>query len=341
MIVRSKSPLRLGLAGGGSDVSPFCDIHGGYVLNATIDLYAHCTIETNQNNEVVFDAQDISRNFSCAADAEIPLDGDLILHKAIHNRIVKEFNQGQPLPVTVTTYCDAPPGSGLGSSSTIVVTIMSAYQQLLNLPLGNYDLARLAFDIERNDCQLSGGKQDQYATTFGGFNFMEFYDAGRVVVNPLRIQNNIINELESQLILYYTGKSRSSAKIIDDQVKTTSSGHEKSLEAMQQVKALAFEMKERLLMSDINGMSGLLKQSWEAKKRTSSMVANHFIDEVEEKVFSAGAKSIKISGAGGGGFALIFADPTKKLAIMKALKGMDGSFHDFNFTEQGTQSWTA
>jgi D-glycero-alpha-D-manno-heptose-7-phosphate kinase len=341
MIVRSKSPLRLGLAGGGSDVSPFCDIHGGYVLNATIDLHAHCTIETNQNNEIVFDAQDINRNFSCAADAEMPLDGDLILHKAIHNRIVKEFNQGQPLPVTVTTHCDAPPGSGLGSSSTIVVTIMSAYQQLLNLPLGNYDLARLAFDIERNDCQLSGGKQDQYATTFGGFNFMEFYDAGRVVVNPLRIQNHIVNELESQLMLYYTGMSRSSAKIIDDQVKTTSSGHEKSLEAMQQVKALAFEMKERLLMSDINGMSGLLKKSWEAKKKTSSMIANPLIDEVEEKVFSAGAKSIKMSGAGGGGFALIFADPTKRLAIMKALKDMGGSFHGFNFTEEGTQSWTA
>jgi len=340
MIVRSKSPLRLGMAGGGTDLSPYCDIYGGNVLNATIDMYAYCTIETNDTNEVLFDAQDLNQRFSCEACAEIPLRDELILHKGAYNRIVKDFNNGQPLPIKVTTYCDAPAGSGLGSSSTIIVTILSAYQQLLNIPLGDYDLAHLAYEIERLDCGLSGGKQDSYATTFGGFNFMEFYEKGRVVVNPLRISNHITNELESQLLLYYTGVSRSSARIIDDQVQTTEVGHDKSLEAMHRVKKLAFAMKELLLMSNIDGMSDLMKSAWEAKKSTSTLIATPGIDDVEAKAISAGAKSIKISGAGGGGFALIFADPTDKVGIMRALEDSEGSFHRFSFTEQGTQSWT-
>ncbi len=223
MLVRSRSPLRLGIAGGGTDLSPYCDTFGGCVLNATIDMYANCTIELLEDQDgITFVGQDIEKTFHCPLQRHIPLEGDLQLHKAIYNRIVRDFNDNKPLPVKVYTHSDAPPGSGLGSSSTMVVTILSAYNELLKLPLGEYDVARLAYEIERVDCNLAGGKQDQYATTFGGFNFMEFFENGRVIVNPLRIRQNIINELESQMVLFFTGVSRSSADIINDQVKNTS-----------------------------------------------------------------------------------------------------------------------
>lgn len=205
MIIRSKAPLRLGLAGGGTDVSPYCDEYGGAVLNVTIDMYAYCTIEPTNDNKVVFSAPDRNEYFECESKLNIEIDDKLILHKGIYNRIVKDYNDGKPLSFIMTTYSDAPAGSGLGSSSTMVVAIIKAYMEWLNLPLGEYDMANLAYEIERMDLKLTGGKQDQFSATFGGFNFMEFFNDNRVIVNPLRIKNWIKNEVENSA---YSGQFR-------------------------------------------------------------------------------------------------------------------------------------
>lgn len=342
MIVRAKAPLRIGLAGGGTDVSPYSDIYGGYILNVTLDMFAYATIQTRTDNKVLFDAQDIEQTFITDAVSELELDNTLILHKAIYNRVVRDYNNGEPLAIDVITHSDAPPGSGLGSSSTMVVAILAAYRELLKLPLGEYDLAHLAYEIEREDCKLSGGKQDQYAATFGGFNFMEFYE-DRVLVNPLRIRLDIQNELESQIVLYFTGMSRDSGKIIDDQIKASSSeskSKDKSLEALHAVKQSAFDMKECLLRNDIEGMSNVLKSAWLAKKSTSVSISNSHIEEVAELAIAHGAKSLKLSGAGGGGFMMMFVDPTKKQPLIKALKQTDGQVHSFQFTNYGVKAWT-
>lgn len=341
MIVRSKAPLRIGLAGGGTDVSPYSDTFGGYILNVTLDMFAYTTIKTRDDNQVHFIAQDMEQAFQTDATSHIPVDGQLILHKAIYNHVVKEFNNNEPIALDVITHSDAPPGSGLGSSSTMVVSILAAYRQLLNLPLGEYDLAQLAYKIEREDCQLSGGKQDQYAATFGGFNFMEFHQ-DRVLVNPLRIRLDSQNELESQIVLYFTGVSRDSGKIIDDQIKASAQkDNNKSLEALHLVKQHAFDMKECLLRNDIDGMSNILKQSWEAKKATSTSISNSHIEEVAELALNNGAKSLKLSGAGGGGFMMMFVDPAQKKPLMKLLEKTDGQVHSFQFTNYGVRSWTA
>src|SRR5579863_1959544 len=242
MIVRSKAPLRLGLAGGGTDVSPYSDEHGGCVLNVTINMFAYCTVEELPQRRVAFEAKDIGLKFEAESAVEFSLQDPLILHKAVYNRMVRDFNDGRPLSVRVVTYSDAPPGSGLGSSSTMVVAMIAAYRELLGFALGEYDLAHLAYVIERIDCGLAGGKQDQYATAFGGFNFVEFYKEDRVVVNPLRVRRHIENELQHRLILYFTGISRKSASIIDDQIRTareTDTGSD-ALEAMHEVKRLAY-----------------------------------------------------------------------------------------------------
>jgi len=185
MKTRSKAPLRLGLAGGGTDLDTYCDAFGGYVLNSTISLYVHCSLEETNNGKITFKSTDIEQTVELESREFLELDGHMDLYKGIYNRIVKDYVR-KPLSFSISTYSDVPSGSGLGGSSTLVVAVLKAFVEWLNLSLGEYDIARLAFDIEREDIGIVGGAQDQYATTFGGFNFMEFYDNKRVIVNPLR-----------------------------------------------------------------------------------------------------------------------------------------------------------
>ena len=258
MIFRSRAPLRLGLAGGASDVSPFCDRFGGYVLNATIDAYAYCHLLPTDDGVVEFVSLDREVQFRSVTAANCALGEPMLLHKAVYNRIVRDYNDGKPLSLRLSTYCDAPVGSGLGASSTLVVAILRAYSEWLKLPLGEYDLARLAFDIERSDAGLLGGRQDQYAAAFGGFNFMEFYAENRVIVNPLRIRDSIAQELESSIVLYYTGVSRESGGVIKEQKTRVEQMDEQAIAATMELKNDALAMKEALLKANIRQVARML-----------------------------------------------------------------------------------
>lgn len=340
MIIRSKAPLRLGLAGGGTDVSPYCDKFGGVVLNATIDLYAYCTIMPTDDGIISFYAADRNEYYETPACEAISIEGNLQLHKGVYNRIIKDYSIRNNLSFRMTTYSDAPAGSGLGSSSTMVVAMLKAYMEWLNLPLGEYDMASLAYQVERKDIGLSGGKQDQYAATFGGFNFIEFYENDRVIVNPLRIKNWIKNELESSLVLYYTGTSRDSAKIIEDQIKSTTQKDEGSIQGMHELKNIAFVMKECLLKADFAGFTKCIRNSWESKKKTSSIITNPRIEEIYQLIMNNGGTAAKISGAGGGGFMMILCDPPKRYILENTLKATNGKVIRSCFTEKGSEAWT-
>ncbi len=339
VIVRAKAPLRLGLAGGGTDVSPFSDLHGGAVLNATIDMHAYCTIEETDDNCVVFYAADRDEYEEHRSAEFLDASEGLILHRAVYNRIVKQFNGGRPLSFRMTTYSDAVAGSGLGSSSTLVVTMLKAFAEWKNLPLGEYDIAQLAFGIERIDAGLSGGKQDQYAATFGGFNFIEFLPDDRVIVNPLRIKRWIINELENSFVLYYTGSSRESANIIDEQIKNTTNKNQKSIDAMLELKADSIVMKEAILKGDFLTFSKYLAKSWEAKKKMATSISNPRIDMLYDMALEAGAYGGKVSGAGGGGFMMLMVNPADRIGLIKKLNQQDGMVMNFHFTKYGTQAW--
>lgn len=216
MIYRSKAPLRIGLAGGGTDVSPYCDLYNGAILNATVSLYAYANIEPLTEKKIVFEALDRKESISFDYAKQLPLQGTLDLLTGVYNRIQRDFGMPE-CGFRLSTYVDAPAGSGLGTSSTLVVAIIGAFAEMLRLPLGEYDIAHLAYEIERQDLSMAGGRQDQYAATFGGVNYMEFYAEEKVIVNPLRIKQQYLFELENNLLLYYTSTSRESARIIEKQ----------------------------------------------------------------------------------------------------------------------------
>ncbi|MDR2384071.1 MAG: dehydrogenase [Tannerella sp.] len=338
MITRSKAPLRLGLAGGGSDVSPYSDLYGGLILNATINLYAYCTIEETNKDKIEISATDLDRNLSYDSAEELPVDGNLDLHKGVYNRVIKDFRL-PPLSFRMTTYSDAPAGSGLGSSSTMVIAILKAFAEWQNLPMGDYEIARLAYEIERKDLNLSGGKQDQYAAAFGGFNFMEFLKDDHVIVNPLRVKRWIVDELEASMTLYYTGASRSSAAIIDEQKQNILSGNRVAIEAMHQIKQDAIDMKTALLKGDIASFADIMGKSWESKQKIASSITNSIIQEAFDVALPHGAIAGKVSGAGGGGFIMFVMDPTKKLQVINALNKLNGRTIGFNFSKGGTHGW--
>lgn len=339
-VIRSRAPLRLGLAGGGTDVSPFSDEHGGCVLNATIDLYAQAIIRPLDTGEVIFNAADRSERIAFHAGEEIPDEEPLRIHRGVHNRVVNQFLGGNPVSCEVTTYADAPAGSGLGTSSTLVVCILQAYSEWLQLGLGEYDIAKLAYEIERVDLRFAGGKQDQYAAAFGGFNFIEFSTGGSVLVNPLRVRNTTLLELEASTVLYYTGQSRESAKIIQQQIDNAKSKKARSIEAMHELKSDAFSMKEAILRGDLQAYSRILNKSWLAKKSIADGITNASIDEVFDAALNSGADAGKISGAGGGGFMMFYVKPENRMNLIRSLQDFNGQCMNFHFTQDGAQSWT-
>lgn len=338
MIYRSKAPLRIGLAGGGTDVSPYSDLYGGAILNATISQYAYASIEPLNEAEIQLTANDRNEAISLPLEKELPIDGNLDLLKAVCNCIQRDygaFRQGFRL----STFVDAPAGSGLGTSSTLAVAIIGAFSEMLRLPLGEYDIAHYAFEIERTYLGWAGGKQDQYAATFGGVNFMEFYEDDKVIVNPLRIRQEYLFELENNLVLYYTATSRESAKIIAEQSRNVVNKDSGSIEAMHQLKQQAQMMKEALLKGKLHQIGEILDYGYEQKRRMASGISNPLMEEMYETAKSAGATGGKISGAGGGGFMIFYCPGTTKYRVIESLKKFGGLHKTYQFVEHGLKTW--
>lgn len=339
MIYRSKAPLRIGLAGGGTDVSPYCDKFGGAILNATISLYANATIEPLAGNKIIIEALDRNEKLEFDWAERLPIDGKLDLLKGVYNRIQKDYGIKQQ-GFRLSTFVDAPAGSGLGTSSTLVVAIIGTFSEMLRLPLGEYDMAHYAYEIERNDLQLAGGRQDQYAATFGGVNFMEFYADDKVIVNPLRVKEQHLFELENNLVLYYTSTSRESAEIIKKQRKNVTDNKEKSIDAMHQLKQQAQLMKEALLMGKLNEIGEILDYGFEQKRQMAEGISNPLMEEIYESAKKAGATGGKISGAGGGGFMIFYCPGNSKYPVKTALEKFGGQSRNYLFTKHGLKTWT-
>ena len=322
---RARAPLRLGFAGGGTDLSPFCDEFGGAVLNATIDRYAFASILPREDGQVVFAADDLGvvETYEAGATSH----RELLLHVGVYERMMREFNGGEPMSVTVKTTIDAPAGSGLGSSSALVVALVEGFRTILDV------------SIEREDLALAGGRQDQYAAAFGGLNYIEFLPRNLVVVNPLRVADAVINELESSLVVCFSGRSRKSADIIDQQTSGLRSQDSRTVDAMHKLKSDAFDMKQALLKGDIELMAEILNSSWKSKKETAKGVSTDLLNHFFDVALANGALGGKVSGAGGGGFIFFLVHPENRYRLIAALNDAGGLATPAKLTDRGCETW--
>jgi D-glycero-alpha-D-manno-heptose-7-phosphate kinase len=338
MIIRSKAPLRISFSGGGTEVSPYKDEYGGVVLSATIDKYAYGSLRPREDRNVAVTSLDYDIVAKYNLDTEMNYDGELDLVKAV----IKNLNKGYKQGFDFFIHSDAPPGSGLGSSSTMVVALIGLLKHLQSLPLTNYEIASLAYHIEREDLGIKGGMQDQYAATFGGFNFIEFGPGpglSNIVVNPLRIDAGIINELEYRLLLCYTGRTRLSANIITTQVDAYTRKEGEVLKAMEELKKITIELKNALLQARLDDFGRLLHEAWINKKKMARQITNDTIDTLYETARKHGALGGKILGAGGGGYLLLYCEFDKKHIVAKELEKLGGQFVEFTFEYHGLQTW--
>ncbi|MCP1538098.1 GHMP family kinase ATP-binding protein [Methylorubrum extorquens] len=337
--IRCRAPLRLGIAGGGTDLSPFCDLHGGAILNCTIDRYAYAFITKRPDGVLQFVARDLNCLEQHRTGNILDTSEGLRFHRAVYNYFLTNSVLDPNLGLTVTTSVDCPPGSGLGSSSALVVAICEAFRFLCNTPLGLYDLAHLAFELERCQLNLAGGKQDQYSAAFGGVNFIEFLPQDRVIVNPLRITPAILNELEASLIVCWTGVSRDSEHIINEQVEQMKSENTAALDALFALKVSALDMKQALLSGNLPLVGEILNRSWQSKKGTAHSVSNALIDRLFDVGLAAGARAGKVSGAGGGGFMMFLVDPEDRYKVIRALNEAGGQANPIHLTARGVEVW--
>ena len=332
-VMRSKAPLRVSFCGGGTDVPPYPAEHGGVVLSATINWHAYGTLARSDDDAIEVESVDYGLSARYGQNDDLVFDGKLDLVKSVLRRLCHER-----AGLRLYLHSDAPPGSGLGSSSTLVVALVGLFNRSQHLGLDDYAVARLAYQIERVDLGIIGGMQDQYAATFGGFNFIEFYGDG-AVVNRLRIDADVLNELEYSLLLCYTGQTRMSGHIVERQISAYVSGNADTTEALHTMKTLTLDMKKALLHNRLLDFGGLLHEAWEYKKRLDAGISTPQIDELYAAARHCGAVGGKVLGAGGGGYLLVYCPFAKKRAIATELERLGGKIYNFGFSPVGLQTW--
>ena len=334
MLIRAKAPLRISFAGGGTDVPPFPARDGGLVLNATINRYAYGTLRPRADRAITIHSHDYGSSIELAAGETPMFDGKLDLAKAA----IRRFMGSDEVGFDLILHSNAPPGSGLGSSSAMMVALIGVLKEFRNVPLTDYELAELAHSVERDELGIRGGRQDQYAAAFGGFNFIELY-GDHVVVNPLRVAQDTVLELEHNLLLCYTGNTRQSDHIIDDQMSRYERGEIETGIGLKAQKALALEMKNALLQRRLTDFAELLNSAWEAKKKMSDRISNDRIDELYAAARDAGALGGKVTGAGGGGYLLLYCRHDRKHDVADRMERLGSGVTEFAFEDAGLRTW--
>ena len=333
----------MALAGGGTDLEPYWSKYGGVVLNGTIDQYAYCKIEPcvcEHENCWSFKSVDLGieerHNFYSTPFIQGEyVDSDLQLLVNTYQYLTAKTDRH---PVKITTYVEAPPGSGLGSSSALVVALIAAIAEYHKIPLGEYDIAEYAVEIERKICDMPGGKQDQFAAAFGGFNFTEFLQDGRTIVNPLRLNYKTQNMMELSTVLYYVGKPREDSRVIENTAKGLVDS-EVVLNATHKIKEACIEYKRSLLTGDMKRISELMETYWRSKLETNPHVASPEILDAYDYALQNGATGAKISGAGGGGHMVLFTEFERRHELITALKEKEGRVVPFKFVKHGVDVW--
>jgi D-glycero-alpha-D-manno-heptose-7-phosphate kinase len=337
-IYRSKAPFRISFAGGGTDIESYTKNHTGEVINTTISLFTHTSLQLRDDTKVTFKWVNKDEYEEHDFSDELDCSYGLKLFKATHNHICKRFNVNQ-FGCDIISYQDVPTGSGLGTSSTLIISLIGVYQELFNLPLGEYDIAEMAVQIERNELKEKGGKQDQYASAFGGFNHMEFKN-DRVMVNPLKIKMEIQNELENNILLYFTNLTRNSSDVLTEQIEKIKTNDEQSIESLQCLVKQSRDVKDCLMKGNLDKLGNIFHNGFQQKKKLANGISTEEIELLYQTALKAGATGGKISGAGGGGFLFFYCPNNTKYNVIKELDKLKMGYHQlFTFNKFGMNSW--
>ena len=331
-IVRSRAPVRIDFAGGWTDVAPFATEVGGAVVNAAINRYTYCSLIRQTGSEVKISSADFELFVEAKDFRELEYDGNLDLVKAAIRRLGIDFG------MEVITRCDAPPGSGVGSSASIGVALIGLLNHFQKEKLSAHEMAELAHRLETEELNIRGGKQDQYASAVGGITYQEF-EAGKVAISRLPLSDGTICELEKHLVLCYTGKSRLSGDIIAKVMGSYRDGVSEVANALHQIKDIAQQVKNSLLNGDLGRFGELLSQNWENQKKLDPSVTKPFIDQLFRIALDNGAIGGKALGAGGGGCLLFYCQGDQEGQVCKELQTAGADIIDFNFDFKGLQTW--
>ena len=325
VMVRSRAPLRISFAGGGTELPPFIERYGGLVISSTISKYAHTTIKwLPGQDKIIFRALDLLKEHDWAHKDYLdflsnPVTGDLLLHQAVLQEFLNEYSLSLPVPIEISTYCDAPEGSGLGSSSTLTVSIVKAMSLFFGIPLKESELAKLAYKIERKKLGFAGGLQDHYSATYGGLNYIDFKQNGEVILNQLRLSDSHRAEFESWLVMVYTGLARNSGDVIEKQITKINNSDQETIKRLLRIKEYAEHFKNLIMSENFKELGNLMHDAWFEKRLISDSISNEKIDRLYDTAREFGAIGGKLSGAGGGGYLMLLCDPDNKPKLFSEL----------------------
>jgi D-glycero-alpha-D-manno-heptose-7-phosphate kinase len=330
LIVRS--PVRISFGGGGTDLPAYYEQFGGAVLNAAINKYFYTILGRRSDECIQIISSDLRVCESWRGLSAMEIEGS-----GLEIPVAALKYLGREMYVDLFLASEIPPGTGLGSSASVCVNVVKTLSSYLHLPLSKQELAETAFHIARHVMRRHVGKQDEYAASFGGINFIEFLPNGNTRVQATGLGPATLAELQNNLLLFFTGAAHHSWGILEEQEKSTESNRQRPVRALHEIKELAYRMRDALCAGDLHGFASMLHSSWLAKRQVSPRISNSRIDALYDLAISNGALGGKITGAGGGGFLLLFCEPARQAEVRLALISRGLKEMTFNFDFQGAQ----
>lgn len=335
VVARSKSPVRVSFGGGGSDLTHYFVENGGAVMNATITMYTHCSLRKREDQKITIHSLDLKKvfqyeNFSDLCQQSQADDRNLIA------AVIRLIEPGFGFDLQL--YSDFPMGSGLGGSAAVLSSVIGCFNQFREDRWDNYEISEIAFQAERIFSEIAGGWQDQYATVFGGFNFMEFTDQSNLV-HPLKLSPEVLLELQENLIFGYVGGVHHSGDIHKGQ-KSRFDSDPKVRELVAKNKEITYRQKNLLLRGNLDEFGHTLHETWELKRQLSEAISTPEIDQLYQMAKNAGAHGGKLLGAGGGGFLLFYVDPKVRFGVQSQLAEKGVKLYPLNFEDKGLQAWS-
>lgn len=328
----SKTPVRIAFGGGGTDVEPYCSEYGGFVVNATITNYFRAILNKREDSSIKIFSNDkfSAYRFERLEDLNLTnINSDII--KAVIYLLQPHFG------MDIYLHGEPPKKAGLGASASLCTCLIGGISKLLDIPLHKNEIAEKAFQVEQEILQNSGGRQDQYAAVYGGFNEIEFYGKSNVSVNKLNISDSFMKELENRIILYYTGEPHTSGNMVSAQVNSYLNNKKKSIDSLDTLKTIAFQMRDAIKSENIEDLGRLLTADWKEKTNFNPLITTDYMRVLHEIIIKNGGIGGRVCGAGGGGCMFWIMNPHKREGIISKLKNQLGKLINFKFISEGLQ----